>query len=235
MIKGDSMAVLGVDTGLVVAQFVIGVVDGEDSDDEPDIIPARGTFEFTPSTGYVPVPLGSPNPFTLMKDTIVGVLDGQGYLCTPHPLDNKMPGKRGLRLFATDTPNASVKNWTWNVTPKFVNASGGPIASYIAPFSIPVASGRVTDLTEVMKIPESAGVDSGVGLAQILGIAANAQSTSESALELAQQSMTIALRAAEDAADAGSGAGGSNIVVYETFGDAPALPAGTIILSRSGS
>lgn len=193
------MAVLGVDTGLVVAQFVIGVVDGADIDDEPDIVPARGTFEFTPSTSYVPVPLGSPNAFTLMKDTVVGILDNEGYLCTPHTYDAKMPGKRGLRLFATDNPNASVAGWTWVVTPKFVNANGAPIPSYIAPFAIGVPSGGIVDLTLAVKIPESAGVGTGVGTTEILSMATEAQSSAKQSKELAQQSMIVALKASEDA------------------------------------
>ena len=196
------MAVLGVDTGLVVAQFVIGVVDGPDINDEPDIVPARGSFEFTPSTSYIPVPLGSPNAFTLMKDTVVGILDNEGYLCTPHAYDARMPGKRGLRLFSTDTPNASVSGWTWVVTPKFVNANGAPITSYISPFAIRVPSGGLVDLTLAIKVPESTGVGTGAGTAEILWMATEAQATAKQSKELAQQSVSIALKASEDASQA---------------------------------
>lgn len=209
------MAILGVDTGLVVAQFVIGVIDGADINDEPDIVPARGTFEFTPSTSYVPVPLGSPNAFTLMKDTVVGVLDNEGYLCTPHPYDAKMPGKRGLRLFSTDTPNASVAGWTWVVTPKFVNANGAPITSYIAPFAIRVPSGGLVDLTLAIKVPESTGIGTGAGMAEILSMATEAQVSAQQSKNVSQEAMTVALKAAEDASKALSAppvAGGLQLV-----------------------
>lgn len=186
------MAVSGVDTGLVVGQFITGVVDGSDLDDEPDLIGARGTFEFTPAASYVPVPMANPNGFTLLRETFVAVLDSEGHLCTPDPDFPTKPGTRGIRLFATDSPNASVDNWTWHVTPKFVNASGMPIPSYIPPFDIYVLRDKVTDLATAIKVPNSTGI----GKEQIVAYATSAQ-----------EAATYAARQAEYAAEEASSAG----------------------------
>ena len=186
------MAISGVDTGLVVGQFITGVVDGSDLDDEPDLIGARGTFEFTPAASYVPVPMANPNGFTLLRETFVAVLDSEGHLCTPDPDFPTKPGTRGIRLFATDSPNASVDNWTWHVTPKFVNAAGMPIPSYIPPFDIYVLRDKVTDLANTIKVPNSTGV----GKEQIVAYATSAQEAATYAARQAQY-------AAEEASSAG--------------------------------
>lgn len=186
------MAVSGVDTGLVVGQFIVGLVDGVDENDEPDMVGARGSFEFAPAINYVPVPLGDPNPFTLLRDPFLAVLDDEGYLCTPDPDFPTKPGKRGLRLFATDSPTSSVKNWTWKVTPKFVNNMGMPIASYIAPFDIAVPTDGVVDLAMAIKIPSSPGL----GTEQVVVYAAQAQDAAKYAARQAEY-------AAEEASSAG--------------------------------
>lgn len=148
---------MGVSTGLVVGQFIVGLADGSDTDDEPDLLGAHGSFEFTPSTNYVPVPSGSPNAFTLLKSSFTAVLDDSGYLCSPLPSDPTKPGKRGLKLFATDDPGSSVNGWTWRVTPKFTDASGRAISSPIPPFDIEVPANSVIDLAQHVKVPQSAG------------------------------------------------------------------------------
>ena len=204
------MAVSGVDTGLVVGQFITGVVDGSDLDDEPDLIGARGTFEFTPAASYVPVPMANPNGFTLLRETFVAVLDSEGHLCTPDPDFPTKPGTRGIRLFATDSPNASVDNWTWHVTPKFVNAAGMPIPSYIPPFDIYVLRDKVTDLANAIKVPNSTGV----GKEQIVAYATSAQ-----------EAATYAARQAEYAAEEASSAGISAWEATEVAAQAMAVSA----------
>lgn len=186
------MALSGVDTGLVVGQFIVGFVDGVDANDEPDMVGARGTFEFAPAINYVPVPLGDPNPFTLLRDPFLAVLDDEGYLCTPDPDFPTKPGKRGLRLFATDSPTSSVKDWTWKVTPRFVNNMGMPIASYIAPFDIAVPTNGIVDLATAVKIPSSVGL----GTEQVVVYATQAQDAAKYAARQAEY-------AAEEASSAG--------------------------------
>lgn len=158
-------------TGTVVARYIVGVVDGPDEGDEPDIIPAQGTFEFVPSVGYVPNPLAN-HPYTMIKDTFYGVLDDEGFLCTPiSPNDLTTPGRRGVKLLANNAPGASVENWTWKVTPKFVGTSGRRGSNIIPPFNITVLAGEEVDLTTVQKVPASPGL--GVEQAVALVISAN--------------------------------------------------------------
>ena len=84
-----------VNTGLVTGRFVVGVADGPDADAEPDVIPAQGTVTFTASVPYLPNPTATPAPVTILKAPIVGVLDGDGYLCVPDPGDPLKAGARG--------------------------------------------------------------------------------------------------------------------------------------------
>lgn len=186
------MTISGVDTGLVTGRFVIGLVDGPDIDDEPDLIGATGTFEFTPAITYLPVPGADPGPFTLLKDTFVAVLDDEGYLCTPSPINPTLPGKRGIRLFATDSDASSTVEWTWKVTPKFVGRAGFPSPTYIPPFNMAVPTGSVIDLATVVKVPNSTGI----GTEQIVALASTAQ-------QAAQYASRQAAAAAEEASSAG--------------------------------
>lgn len=145
-----------VSTGKVEGQFIVGVIDGPDEDDEPDLIPATGTITFTTNVPYFPVPAGEPNPFTILRTTMVGVLDDEGYLCTPSTAFNEPP-RRGFKLIATDSENLSVVDWTWTATPMFKDVNGTSLGSAIPAFSFHVPSGSVQDLTELVKLPASSG------------------------------------------------------------------------------
>lgn len=180
-----------VDTGRVEGRFIVGVVDGPDEDLDPDGIPAQGTITFTASVPYLPDPFASPAPVTILKAPITGVLDSEGYLCTPDPADPSKPGYRGLRLVATDDPDLSVTGWTWTVTYKFQRVAGTALS--IASHSMALPSGSTVDLTTVMKVPSSPGV----GVVQAEALAAAAQS----AASAAAQSASAAQTAAEQAAD----------------------------------
>lgn len=147
-----------VSTGRVVGRFAVGVVDGEDEGDEPDLIPAKGTITFTASIPYMPNGSADPDPVTILKTSIVTVLDDEGYLCTPNPANPGVAGKRGVRLFATDDEDAGVVGWTWNATPRFVDKNGSVLANTVPTFSFALPSGSEVDLTRVVKIPSSTGI-----------------------------------------------------------------------------
>ena len=115
-------------TGRVTGQFLAGVVDGADDDQDPDAIPAAGFVTFTASVPYLPDPTSAPNPTTILTTSVVAVLDNEGYLCTPAP-GTLEPSYRGVRLIATDDPDLSVEGWTWNATYSFSTVAGQKLAS----------------------------------------------------------------------------------------------------------
>lgn len=186
-------------TRRVAVQYVIGAVDGPDADDEPDFIPARGVVEFTASVLYTPYPVVSgPNPMTVLNAKIVGILDDEGYLCTPHPSNSTLPGKRGVRLLCTDNVDGSVANWTWTAAPKFVDANGTRIPDVIPPFSFylpadPDPNAPDLDLTTVVKVPASQGV----GNAQAEALAALASAAAASSASSAETAVAIAIEVRE--------------------------------------
>lgn len=140
-------------SGRVVGQFIVGVVDGSDPDDEPDLIGARGSFEFTPTVLYTTVPEGTPNPFTLLREPVVGILDSEGYLCTPNPDKPTEAGVRGLRLFSTERSDGSVQEWQWRATPLFENRLGIRISGVMKPFTFNLPANTTVDLTKVVGSP----------------------------------------------------------------------------------
>lgn len=171
-----------ISTGRVTGQFIVGIADGADLDDEPDFIAAQGTVTFTASTPYLPNPTASPNPVTMLNTSIVAILDGEGYLCTPDPNFPGQSGRRGIRLVATDDKDASVEGWTWKATPRFQDVNGTPLGAIISTFDFALPSGSTVDLTTVVKVPASQGI----GTEQAEALAASAQAA--------------AVRAAADAA-----------------------------------
>ena len=173
-----------VSTGRVVGRFAVGVVDGEDEGDEPDLIAAKGTITFTASIPYMPNGSADPDPVTILKTSIVTVLDDEGYLCTPNPANPSVAGRRGVRLFATDDEDAGVVGWTWNATPRFVDKNGSVLANTVPTFSFALPSGAEVDLTRVVKIPSSTGIGK------------------EQAEAMAGVAVAAAERAAQDAATA---------------------------------
>ena len=191
-------------SGRVVGRFAVGVVDGVDEDDEPDLIPARGTVTFTASVPYLPNVAASP-PITILGSPRVAVLDEEGYVCTPNPANPSVAGKRGMRLEATDDPGAGVTGWTWNATYRFTDAKGSPLMVSIPTFAFELPAGEERDLTRVVKIPSSKGI--GVERAEALADMAAAAALSSA------DSAEVAVAVAQDVkrrADAGEfqGAGG---------------------------
>lgn len=184
-----------ISTGRVTGQFIVGVADGVDADDEPDFIAARGTIAFTASTPYLPNPTASPNPVTMLNTTILGVLDDEGYLCTPSPSNPSIAGRRGIRLVATDDPDASVEGWTWKATPKLENVNGSSIADAIKTFDFALPSDSTVDLTTVVKVPASQGI----GTEQAEALAASAQAAAKAAAISVDDALAAAMNAEESA------------------------------------
>lgn len=175
-----------VDTGLVTGRFIVGVADGPDPDREPDAIPASGTVTFTASVPYLPNPTSTPAPVTVLKVPIIAVLDADGHLCTPDPTDPSKAGQRGIRLIATDDPDLSVQDWTWNVTYAFQPVNG--VRPQIASHSMALPSGASIDLTTVVRVPSS----SGIGTEQAEALAAAAQAAAAAASQAAQEAAQAA-------------------------------------------
>lgn len=168
---------IDVGTGTITGRFVIGVIDSPfDADNDPELIPAQGRISFTPSIGYVPNSSNNP-AMTIMKSTITGVLDSEGYLCTP---DNTSPTgySRGVNLFATDV--GQVTNWTYNVKYSFSTVNG--VTSSIPDHPISVPSGSVQDLTTLVKVPSSPGI----GIPQMESAVAVAVASARDAINIAQ-------------------------------------------------
>ncbi|MFF2245151.1 hypothetical protein ACFVTM_13335 [Arthrobacter sp. NPDC058130] len=180
---------VNISTGTVTGQFIVGVRDGADDDHEPDSIPAAGRISFTASVPYLVDLTADPNPVTIMLKTVEGVLDNEGYLCTPLP-DTFEPAYRGVKLIATDDMDLSNTDWTWTASYAFTSPGGAP-ASHS--FSMP--SGATRDLTTVVRIPAS----DGIGIEQAEALAASAHAAAVEAAESAATASQAALDAASAA------------------------------------
>lgn len=146
-------------SGRITARYILGVVDGPDPDDEPDLIPASGTVKFVPKTPYLVNVTADPAPMIALPAEVVGILDGEGYLCTPDPADPSKPGStRGVRLFATDDPDGGVTGWTWEATPRLITPAGITLAGAIPTTAFTLPSGATLDLATLTKVPSSPGV-----------------------------------------------------------------------------
>lgn len=165
-------------TGMVHGRFIVAMINGDDTDQEPEVIPASGKIVFKASVPYVPVPVTSEGPVTVLKGPITGVLDSDGYLCTPHPVTSK-PMYRGVKLLATDDPDMAVTDWTW--TAEYRLDSVGAVTLAIAAHSFALPSGSEVDLTTLVKVPSSPGYGLPQAEAAVLRAEAIAQSIRDDA------------------------------------------------------
>lgn len=141
-------------TGMVHGRFIVALIDGKDVGQEPDVVPAQGKVAFKASVGYIPVPVATGGPVTVMKGPIMGVLDDEGYLCTPHPTSGE-PMYRGVRLIATDDPDMAVTDWTWSADYRLEAVNGNSMQIPAHSFALP--SDAELDLTTLVKVPSSPG------------------------------------------------------------------------------
>lgn len=151
-------------SGRVVGRYGVGIIDGPDEDDEPELLAAVGsTFTFRPDiTGPLLYETPGGESITVALGEFTAVVNADGMLCTPvDPKANPLvPGRPWLRLPGNDTPGLRTTGWTWTVTPRMVTPEGtvlvGPTAP--KPFSFTLAGGAEVDLTKVSKAPASPGI-----------------------------------------------------------------------------
>lgn len=151
-------------SGRVVGRYGVGIIDGPDEDDEPELLAAVGsTFTFRPDiTGPLLYETPGGESITVALGEFTAVVNADGMLCTPvDPKANPLvAGRPWLRLPGNDTPGLRTTGWTWTVTPRMVTPAGtvlvGPTAP--KPFSFTLAGGAEVDLTKVTKAPASPGI-----------------------------------------------------------------------------
>lgn len=171
-----------VQTGLVTGRFIAGIIDGPDEDDEPDFIAAVGRIMFVASVDYLPNPTAAEGPVTILQPPITGILDHEGFLCTPNAAGG--PGARGVRLIATDDPDILVQDWTWNAAYSFEKVNG--IETKIAPHGFYLPAGDLpADLTTLIKVPSSPGIGFEQMEAAVLRAEAEAAAAAQTVLESA--------------------------------------------------
>lgn len=181
-----------VQTGIVTGRYIVDVIDGADVNLEPDAVPVQGRIVFTASVPYMQNPTASPVPVTIMRAPIIGVLDADGYLCTPYP-GTLEPLYRGVHLIATDDPDLVPQNWTWDVTYMFDPVGGKKLDIPAHGFALP--TGSTVDLTNVAKVPSSPGYSLPQAEAAVLRAEQAAQQSAEDAAE----ALAAALRAEQAA------------------------------------
>jgi hypothetical protein len=141
--------------GTVVGQFIAAIGDTTDSGREPDAIPMQGYITFTPNVSYVKNLTANPNPVTIAKTPVIGILDVDGYLCSTVIDPQTGLYQRGITLVATDDIDINPSGWTWKVSYSFT-LDGRAITSPTA-HSISVPSEATIDLTSVSPVASSTG------------------------------------------------------------------------------
>lgn len=93
-------------SGKVIGRFLASVIDGIDSDSEPDLVPLSGSVTFTPAVNKVLTTDTNP-PTSVFPVEIKATLDSEGYIT--HRFE------RGVRLLSPAT-GVNPSGWTWRVT-----------------------------------------------------------------------------------------------------------------------
>lgn len=133
--------------GMVVGRFLGAIADGIDQDDDPDLVPLRGTVTFTPQVSKVVSEEGSVFPIPIQAS-----LDSDGYIT--HNF------KRGVKLIAP-TEDINPSAWSWTVS---FDLSQGPTKVSAQSFPIEVTpyvfgdEYTAIDLSKVTPVPTSPGI-----------------------------------------------------------------------------
>jgi len=135
--------------GTVTGRFLLAYADSNDSESNPDAVPAQGTVYFTPSPNYIKDVTASPAPVTILPASVECALDSEGYVIG-------YTGDRGVRLIATDDPQGNPVDWTWKVNFRLTDASGTPVRT-IPDFSFELLGGTTVDLTSASPVPDANG------------------------------------------------------------------------------
>lgn len=191
-------------SGRITARYGLGFVDGPDPDDEPDLIPAAGSVRFTPSIPHLVNLTAKPAPLVVILAEVVGILDSEGYLCTPDPADPSKAGTRGIRLFATDDPDSGVTGWTWTALPRLTTPTGTVLPSAAPTKTFPLPSGITMDLAAITSVPSSTGA----GVDNSLALVAAAQAAAAEAVEIARRVEALGAKAGPTGPEGPAGARG---------------------------
>lgn len=127
--------------GTVVGRFLSAVLDGDDADRFPDVVPATGTVKIVPAPKYYK---NLALPATFFTHEHIGTIDGAGYL-----VDHR--GSPGIVLMSPTHQDISPSGWTYKVT-MTINGVQLP------PFDLPIGPGETVDLTTAMPAVSSGGV-----------------------------------------------------------------------------
>lgn len=121
--------------------------------------PARGLVVFEASVSYIPDPLASSGPRTVVPEPVLAIIDTSGYICTPDPNDLTKAGERGVVLDTTDSLSEDGGDWTWVARPQLRSVNGVQMIDAIPPFGfvLPAAADSL-DLADVQKVPASPGL-----------------------------------------------------------------------------
>lgn len=137
-----------VNYGTVVGQFLLAYADSNDSGNDPDGVPAKGSIFFRPSPAKILDAGASPNPVTILPAVVEATLDSEGYLCG-YGTD------RGIRLVATNDTDLNPTSWTWTVEFRLTAQDDTPVP--VSSFSIALPAGTTVDLTTVSPVPDANG------------------------------------------------------------------------------
>jgi hypothetical protein len=204
--------------GLVVWRASGPGVDGPDSDHTPDWVPPTGTVTFKPDATLVRDVSATPAPLTVLPDPVVGVLDEEGYLCTPvDPTASPLvPLYRGVWLVASDNPALNPTNVPYKVDYSVRSARPGGTKLAIPSDSIIVPSGAGVDGSGIPAVDLT--IVGGVPAAPAQGIPA--------ATALAAQAATDAATAQQAATDAATSAAAAEAKASVLATDADATVTG---------
>lgn len=176
-----------IDYGTVVWRAAIDVVDSSDPGTEPDFIPPTGTVTFVSTVGKLLDPGALPDPLTVIRDPIVGVLDDEGYLCTPD--EAGLPAYRGVQLIATDDPDLNPLNPLYNVSYQLRGRNGRTL-KYPESHQIAVPTGAEVDLTNFIP-PDGTQT---IGIPQAEALAAQAAADAAAAQAALVEALTTFVR-----------------------------------------
>lgn len=127
----------------IVGKFTRAVVDGPDSDRDPDRIPIEGLqFEFVVDLKPA-IARDTVAKETVYLEPIPATTDENGILIGPD-------GLPGIRLTASDSPDLEPNGWTYTVTTK---GAGLPTVKT----TFVTESGKTLDFSEIIAVPPNPG------------------------------------------------------------------------------
>lgn len=135
------------------------IEDYADAGDDPDFIAPTGTVTFRALVDFNRDATNAPDPLTLLRDNIVGVIDDEGYLCTP--LADMTPGARDMKLVASDDPDLNPTGTPYSVTYDLRGRSNRKLS--LPPHNILVPSDGVVDLSTAGPVAGTPGDATVVG------------------------------------------------------------------------